>query len=198
MLPIYATALAIGGTLLLASLVLGHHGADHPGDLGGAESGIDGHVDGDGTGGGFGLFAGVLSLRFWTFAAAFFGLTGVVFTTFALADGRVTLGLATGFGAGSGLLASWTVKKLRGSVVSSLPSEIGYVGLTGEMLLEARPDEPGRIRLTAKGSLVDLPARSSERLVRGARALVVDVSGGVATVAAAPPQEETQKKEGNA
>src|SRR5581483_7770156 len=90
-LPIYATALAVGGTLLAASLLLGHHGVDHGHDFGHAGSGHEGPE--------LGLVAAFLSVRFWTFALAFFGLTGVIFErVIPLADGKQVLALATGAG----------------------------------------------------------------------------------------------------
>ncbi|MEZ0227303.1 MAG: hypothetical protein ACAI25_01655, partial [Planctomycetota bacterium] len=66
-------------------------------------------------------------------------------------------------------------------------TELGYVGLEGEVLLDVTAAEPGRIRVSARGSLVDLPARTDgPSFLKGARALVVDVANGVARIA--PPK----------
>ena len=185
MLPVYAAALAVGGTLLLASLVLGHHGADHPGfDHAG------GHGDGSAE---VGLLASFLSVRFWTFALTFFGLTGLIFEhVVPLEDGRKVLLVSAALGGTIGLAASFIVNKLRSQHVTSVPSEIGYVGLEGEVLLDVTPDEPGRIRVSARGSLIDLPARTeSGRLEKGSRALVLDVANGVAQVAPRNADKQT-------
>jgi hypothetical protein len=180
-IPIYATALAVGGTLLLASLVLGHHGADHAHDFG------HGHDASHGEEGDVALIASFLSVRFWTFALAFFGLTGLVLEkVVAVGDGRTIFVIAAVMGGTIGFGASYTFNRLRAGAraLSTVPQEMGYVGLEGEVLLAVSPEEPGRIRITAQGSLVDLPARTDgARFEKGARALVVDVTDGVARVA---------------
>jgi hypothetical protein len=105
-LTVYLAALAFGGVLLLASLVGGHDHADHHGgaqahghgqdDQHGAESDSASHVA---------LVLPFLSLRFWIFGLAFFGLTGAVLHGFGLAGPIATaiiasgLGLAMGYGA---------------------------------------------------------------------------------------------------
>jgi hypothetical protein len=186
---VYATSLAVGGTLLLASLLLGHHGADHGAEVSVPHFDGHGHTDGGADGDNdFGLGVTFLSMRFWTFTLAFFGLTGVLFDKLELASSNATAALAVGMGVGTGFVVSWTVNRLKRQVVNSLPSEVGYAGLTGEMLLEASADESGRIRIVARGSTIDLPARpqNRERLAKGTRALVVDVTDGVACVAPAP------------
>lgn len=179
MFPIYATALAVGGTLLLASVLLGHHGADHPHDFH-IGHGHDGDASPE-----VGLLASFLSLRFWTFAFAFFGLTGVIFERVVpLQNGQAVLAIAAVTGVVVGFVAATIVNKLRAETVTSTPSEIGYVGLEGEVLLDVSPQEPGRIRISARGSLIDLPARTDgPSFPKGARALVVDVADGVAKVA---------------
>jgi hypothetical protein len=177
-LPIYATALAVGGTLLLASVVLGHHGIDHGHDFGhGPNHDGSGSVE-------LGILAAFLSVRFWTFAFAFFGLTGIVFEKLVPhEDGRSVFAIATMTGGVVGFVAAWTITRLRGSTVTSVPSELGYVGLEAEVLLDVTPEEPGRIRVSARGSLVDLPARGEgARFATGERAVVLDVKDGVARI----------------
>ena len=158
---------------------------------------IDGAMHGQashhetGTEGSVGILVNLISIRFWTFALAFFGLTGVLFEGLDLGHGTNVLALAIVLGATIGFFASWLVRQLRGQVVTSASTELGFVGLTGEVLLEVTKEEPGRIRISARGSLVDLPARtSSARLERGARALVLDVQDGVASVSRAPDTKE--------
>ncbi len=181
MVPIYATALAVGGTLLLASLVLGHHGMDHGHDF------DHGHDAGHGDDGDVALIASFLSVRFWTFAFAFFGLTGLVLEKIvAVGDGRTIFVIAAVLGGVIGFGASFTFNRLRSGArsLATVPTEMSYVGLEGEVLLAVTPEEPGRIRISAQGSLVDLPARTDgARFDKGARALIVDVTDGVARVA---------------
>lgn len=217
MLAIYGGALAVGGILVGLPAVLGQHGAGGGhgglgggvGHLGHAHGGLGhvghghggvGHAHGHGgshapSGGDAGLtFESVLwltlfSLRFWSFASAFFGLTGVVLDGLGLTGSEnETLAFAIGIGSGSGLLASWLVQRLRNEVLSTIPSEEGFVGLGADVILEIQPTEAGRITLSARGSLVDLPARSEkgERLATGSKVVVVGVREGVASVVAAP------------
>ena len=188
MLAIYATALVVGGVLVVLPTLLGHHGIDAHGhaDFSHAHGG---HADGGGGGAlESALWLTVFSLRFWSYAATFFGLTGVVFDELRLVSSESeTLGLAIGTGVVSGLAASWIVARLRREFLSSVPTEAGYVGLPAEVLLEIQPEEAGRIRLSSKGSLIDIPARSrGERLAAGARVVIVETQAGVATVVAAP------------
>jgi hypothetical protein len=194
--PIYTTALAVGGTLLLASLLLGHHGADHAGGLGHGHDTAHGGNHGSETEAPVGVLVNLISIRFWTFALAFFGLTGVLFEGLDIGHGTHVLVMAIGIGFTVGYIASWLVRKLRSEVVTSVSTELSFVGLTGEVLLDVSKEEPGRIRITARGSLVDLPARTeSARLERGARALVLDVQDGVASVSRAQETQPPQTKE---
>jgi len=188
-LTIYATALAVGGTLLFGSVVLGHHGVDHGHDFGQGGGGHGGH-GGHAGGPELGLIAAFLSVRFWTFALAFFGLTGVIFEKIVpMEDGRIVLASSVVAGFVIGLAAALIVNKLRAETVTSTPSELGYVGLEGEVLLEVTPAEAGRIRVSARGSLIDLPAKTDgPSFPKGARALVVDVTDGVARVTAPAPK----------
>ena len=189
MMPIYATALGIGGTLLLLSTIGGHHGGDH----GAMDHSFDGHAGPPSAD----VAVFLLSLRFWTFALAFFGLTGVVFEGMKLvSDPRLVAGLAGGSGLVAGLGISLVLRSLKRQVVNSLPTEVGFVGLTGEVLLAVCPGDPGRIRVHSRGVDVDLPARGHDgaTLPKGSKALVVDVTDGVATVAAPPESSRTEER----
>src|SRR5678816_2807364 len=112
MLVAYVVALGIGGTLVLASLIMGgkdhdsgdgdghdqdqdgDHGHDqsHETDKGGAlvlagETAMTAH-DG-GVADAVSALLPVTSVRFWTFFLAFFGLTGLTLTAAALGPGVV-------------------------------------------------------------------------------------------------------------
>lgn len=193
MFAIYAVAAVVGGVLVFLPALLGHHGSLAQGHAGIGHGHGHGHAHaGDHGGSGLesALWLTVFSIRFWSYAAAFFGLTGLLFDGLRLVpEEGATLGVSLAVGLGSGLLASWIISRLSGQVLSSVPTEAGYVGLAAEVLLEIQPDEPGRIRLSSRGALIDLPARSQrgDHFPSGARVVVVDTQAGVATVVAAPP-----------
>jgi hypothetical protein len=186
MLAIYMTAAGVGGALILLPILLGHHGSvpghgdaghDHAADTGG-------HGVLEST-----LWLTVFSMRFWSYACAFFGFTGLLFTSLHLgASEEETLAISGATGFACGLVASAIIARLRSEAIAPVPSETGYVGVEAEVLLEIQPKEPGRIRLSSRGSLIDLPAQSQrgETFPVGARVLVVEAAGGVATVVAAP------------
>lgn len=186
MLIVYAIALLFGGTLVLASVLLGHHDVDassgaaaldHDVSVPTDDHPVDAHA---GT-----LWLPFLSLRFWTFGAAFFGLTGVLFHSLALAGEGATLGLAIGAGLVCGLVAALVIRVLSRQEASSLPTELSFVGQPADVLLDVGPSLPGRVRLSVRGSSVDLPAvtEGPQTFARGARALVVEVVDGRARVA---------------
>ena len=83
---VYLFSFALGGILLLASILLGDKDtgqadvdadADASADAGAPHQGLDHGVPGS-HGGLAGVFTAFLSMRFWMFFVAFFGLTGLV------------------------------------------------------------------------------------------------------------------------
>lgn len=105
------------------------------------------------------LWLPLLSLRFWIFFAAFFGLTGTILHLLDQSSWQLTLGTSLGFGVGAGWLVSTIVRKLRNAKVdSNIDPMRDYVGTTGEVVLAIEPGEPGLVRLKVKGVDVDLTA----------------------------------------
>ena len=152
---VYLVAMAFGATLLVASLVLGHHGHDaHDASL---------------------AWIPVFSLRFWVFFLAFGGAAG-----FALANlgssAAVAAGGALGIGWASGVIAVVAVRALGKRSVSSEVSARELVGATGTLLLPAGPGKPGKVRLEVKGRAEDFVATLVEdaaELPAGSAVLVV-------------------------
>lgn len=217
LLYVYVAALVLGGLLLVSTLFLGGDdghgdagGADGPdaggGDLhggGGAHAGHGGGGHGGGSHGGGGhgghadhagqgwhtdVWIPILSVRFWVFFLAFFGLTGTVMELLALAGTVGGLASAIGVGAAAGLGASWVVHRLGGADVGRVPTALDLRGREATVLLPMAPGERGKIRLLVQGSTVDLIARSTDEhaLARGSRCLVYDFDGSVALVVSAP------------
>ena len=147
-MPVYLGALAFGGTLLIATLVLGlgHHDVDHQADHdAAAELG----------------WLPVTSIRFWTFLLGFGGLTGTALTY--LGSGRVITAIAAatvGWLSGVGMVAVMRkVKSGPGSEVSAKDLR----GETAEVLVAIAPGTAGKVRVTAKGRIFDLIAESDDR-----------------------------------
>lgn len=193
LLPFYVGSLVLGGGLIGTSMLLGgsDHDADHDADLGAdhdADVGADHDHDHDHGHGPHGpdlagaLWLPVLSLRFWTFFLAFFGLTGTLLDALELAPADVTLGVALGMGLGCGYTTAAVIRSLRARHVdSSIDPERDYVGRAGEVLQDVLPGDPGLVRLHVKGVHVDLEAQvepGAAALRRGQKAIVLGVAEG--------------------
>lgn len=181
----YVFALIAGGILLGASIVLGGtHEAD--GDVGGHGAEGAGHAGSeDHAPAAFGALAMLISLRFWTFFLAFFGLTGMVFTLFDLAPWLITAVAAAVMGAAAGVGASLIVKQLSGRESNSASSSADYVGKTALVLVPIAKGQLGKVRLTLKGSTVDVLAASDEEpgFATKDEVLIVEMDGTTARIA---------------
>lgn len=183
----YVFALVLGSVLLGASFLLGgDHDADADVDADfdadadadfDADGDLDAHADaGHDTHGDVGGFFGVLgSMRFWTFFAAFFGLTGLVLDGLDLATEVAAMVLAIGVG----FLTGWTaVKLIRTLAANDTGVAAGvndYVGKSGELRLAAGPGRLGKIRIELKGTTVDVLAEADEPIAKGEEALIVEM-----------------------
>jgi len=189
MLVLYLITLIVGGVLLLLSIVAGggDHAGDHVGDVGGHGGHGDGdsHAHGHGHGPGEAAHVGVAealhswlpfgSLRFWTFFAAFFGLTGTAMTTLGLAGPIAIAALAGAVGYVSGLLLVRTIRQLHQHPSDSSLAAADLVGATAQVLVSIASGRTGKVRLHLKGRAVDLLAETEEpaELAAGERALVI-------------------------
>jgi len=186
-LTAYLIALAFGGTLLTASVVLGGKETDagdaHGGGGGDGGDGGDGNGDGhdghsgrggDRSGGdGFGWLPAA-SLRFWTFLLTFGGAVGTALTLLGSpASVAVVAAAALGVGWASGVGAVATVRAIAAKSADSSTSPAELVGATGQLLLGAGPTEPGKVRIDVKGRIQDFVAVSDEELATGDRVLIV-------------------------
>ncbi|MFO7563451.1 MAG: NfeD family protein [Enhygromyxa sp.] len=184
---VYVFALVLGSILLGASFLLGGD-ADTDADLD-VDADVDADVDLDGDAdhdshGDLGGFFGVLgSLRFWTFFAAFFGLTGIVLDGLNLAASPVALGLAIGVGFLTGWTAVTLLNRLAANDTGVAATIDDYVGKSGEVLIAVGPGRLGKVRIELKGTTVDVLAESDEQTIaRGDEALIVEMRGAKAAV----------------
>jgi hypothetical protein len=176
LLTAYLIAVAFGGTLLTASMVIGGKDTDsgdgHDGDGEGTDKSLE-SVGAAGAGDGFGWLP-ASSLRFWTFLLTFGGLVGTALTLLGSPASALVVGAtALGVGWASGVGAVKTVKMLSDKSSDSSTSPAELVGETGQLLLGAGPSDPGKVRLDVKGRIQDFVAISDEALAAGDRVLIV-------------------------
>lgn len=119
-----------------------------------------------------------LSLRFWTWSATFFGLTGLVLSlTGTSAAMALVLAIVAGLGIGWG--SSYVFSKLTKTAVGILPEASSHIGCEGHLLLPMARGEHSKVRLRVGGMDVDLVAESDsqEALPDGASVWVVGLRG---------------------
>lgn len=157
MIYLYIFALIVGGLLLGASLLLGGH-ADHDVEV---SADADAHEatpaaasDAQGI---ESFMLRLLSVRFWTFFCAFFGLTGVILDGFGVVPHTLLAALlSVGMGLFAGLFASWIVRVMTAESSNSAVGAADYIGKTGRLLVGFGPGGLGKVRLEIKGASIDL------------------------------------------
>ena len=200
MLPFYVGSLALGGVLIAAGILLGGDSdtdvdADIDVDVD-ADVDLDLDLDADADADAeldassafikdadAGSWLPFLSIRFWTFGLASFGLTGSLLTLLGFGDG-VAAPVSAGLGVIIGWAAAWAFRKLKGANVSADTGLSNIGGTEGEVLLPVGPGKRGKIRALIDGRWVDLLADTGDGrlLQRREKILVVSVSAGVAQV----------------
>jgi hypothetical protein len=181
---IYIGALLFGGVLIVASVLgAGDHGVD---------AHADGSPDGHSEGAGNALFAALVGIRFWSFAAAFFGLTGLLLRALGGDAMRVVapvVGVVAGVAAG--LTASFLFRRMTRESIGRVGDAAALVGREGRLLLPVAPGQPGKLRLAQPGGghldfVAQLAEGETDTLAAGSDAIVVEVRGTLAIVARAP------------
>jgi len=124
------------------------------------------------------LWLPVLSFRFWTFGAAFFGLTGTLLTSLTGAGPIVVAMLSAGVGVGVGTLSAGVVRWLRKPVGETVRKS-DYIGQAGELTLPLRKGGVTRIRLRVKERERSMLAMAPEPLAlpAGTRVVVLGIDG---------------------
>jgi membrane protein implicated in regulation of membrane protease activity len=197
---LYLFSFALGGILLLASILLGDKdGGGHDGDAD-AEAGSSGPTQGidhgvaDSHGSVAGLFTAFLSLRFWMFFLAFFGLTGLILDGLDLMQSSPTaLVLSIAMGLLTGQVTVAVFRSLSGSETSTSAGAPDYVGKSGRVLVSFGPGSLGKLRLTLKGTTVDVLATSDDErpFTSGDEAMVIQMNDTTAMVARVPVRDHT-------
>lgn len=102
-----------------------------------------------------------LSFKFWTFALAFFGLTGVIFEGLGLIDSSMAvLGLSAGLGLISGLGVAWAMHKVGYSEVTRGITENHYLGQTARVVLPIRGTRRGKVQMQIQGKTIEMLAET--------------------------------------
>jgi hypothetical protein len=197
MLALYLAALGFGGTMILVSLVLGagdkelgQHEADHNVDKTfdkDLDKSVDKTFDKD-------LDKGVslsawwlLSMRFWTFGLASFGLTGTLLSMLSV-PAVLTAVLAVAVGLGIGLGAARLFRALNRDEVTGATELSRYIGEEARVVVPVRRDQPGKIAIQSLAGRVEMMAttRDEQPLEVGTTVLVASVERGVADVSRMP------------
>jgi hypothetical protein len=197
---VYLFSFALGGLLLLTSIFLGDKDSGHDGgDAGDADHGAgptaDKGVDHGvmASHGSFaGLFTAFLSMRFWMFFLAFFGLTGLVLDGLDLIESHgLALGLALAMGLLTGQGTAAVFRSLSASETSTAAGVGDYVGKSGRVLISFGPGSLGKLRLTLKGTTVDVLATTEDErpFTSGEEALVIQMNDTTAVVARLPARD---------
>ena len=201
MLALYLVAAIVGGGLVLFSALggLAHGGMDPGGgidadhDLGGADVHVSDaelapsvdHDAGADTAPAAEFWIPFTSLRFWTYLAAVFGVTGLALTLFAKTGEPFTMVVSIVTGLVMGLAASGIVHWIAKNESQSAISEQDFLGAEAKVLVPVRGRLPGKVRLQVKGSTVDLVAIAEDgrEIEAGDEVLVVGFEGNNARVA---------------
>lgn len=169
MLTLYAITLAVGGTLILASIVMGGEDFDADGDF---------DTDGDIDVGGALAWLPLASLRFWTFFLGFFGLTGVAMIWSGALKTEPIIGVISGVtGYFAGIAAVKVFRGLRDNQTDSSVRLTDYAGATGTVSVGIAPDKTGKVTTRLRGRIVELMAVSEEgTIASGEKVLIVEVN----------------------
>ena len=187
MVVVYVGSLLFGGVLIAASFF----GAGHDADVhGGGDTDHGSNVDGGHDQSQASAILSLFGLRFWSFGAAFFGLTGVVLHLIGGPALAVAAPLISGgVGAAAGLGASTAFRTLARDTIGQVKGASALVGREGRLLLPVARTQRGKVRMPVPGGgHVDLLAESDDddALDAGVEVLIVEVRGNVAIVERAP------------
>jgi len=178
MLAVYVVCAVLGVGLALIAALIGDHSHDAHFEVGHHEFGHGGPENH--------LWLPFLSLRFWTYGLAGFGLTGFLLSIFTKTPPASVIGFAAFTAIACGAMIAILVRVAQQAQTTSETTTRDMLGLEAQVLVAIRPGQLGKVRLSAKGELIDMIAISDEEaaIEAGTRALVVGIEGDHARVIA--------------
>lgn len=190
---LYLFSVIVGGILLAASILLGSKDVEADAHV---DAEVDADADADGAldkdlgahGDAAGFLYLFLSLRFWIFFLAFFGLTGIVMDVLGLVSHElVGLALAIGMGLLVGTGATSVIRMLSRERSGEAVESKDYVGKTARVLVPFEGQRVGKVRVEIGGRSVDLLASAveedAEKYGGKEEVLIVEMDGSRARVA---------------
>lgn len=177
MLTLYVALLVVGGALVVASMFGAGHGDADVGAEVAADAGVDAasvEASADGPSAEHGgaeealAWLGFFGLRFWTWAAAFGGLTGLALRFIAGIPEPAAAIASSLMALLAGASASATYRLLARAQTTSAVSEDELVGQDAEVVValgggdSARLGAPGKVRVSLRGEVLDLVADTHE------------------------------------
>ena len=139
----------------------------------------DSGFDSDGSGGQLTL---LFSTPFWSFSLFGFGLCGLLATVLAASQAQI-VPVAVLAGLAMGWSAAQVLRLIGRRNVNSLVCTEDLVGLEGRVTLEVGSDNRGFVELTARGSLIRRPARSTQGTIpQNTRVVIVNCDDHTLTV----------------
>ena len=180
----YLFALVVALGMLAVQIAAGSRGAEHHG--GAAPAGHDADAASPDQ---LGLWTLFLSLRFWTFAALGFGLSGSLMHLFALAGPIVVFVIAAMAGLASGVFAELAFRAVRRTATTTETRASQAVGRIGRVVVPCGRGMTGQVRIQLAGASVDLLATTDdESIAKGEAVLIEDVQHNVARVSRKPEE----------
>ncbi|MEC8277252.1 MAG: NfeD family protein [Myxococcota bacterium] len=211
MLPFYIGAFLLGGILIMASIVLGGGNDDFDKDISldkdfdfNADADFDADIEADGAidadlsaatgdldGEGWLPF---LSMRFWTFALACFGMSGTFMNALGTSD-LISAPISAVTGIGLGWMIAYAFHRLKTDTVSSNTSTTSLVNQEGKALLPISKEQRGKVRLSLGTEILDLEAITNDPMPieRGEKIIIVSVKGGTAVISSMIPLSQKKR-----
>jgi hypothetical protein len=201
---LYWFAFVVGVGMFLFSLAADIFG-DADVDAGGADIDVDAdvdvdvHVDADGHAGHDTADFRILSVRNATYFLFAFGVTGVILTW--LTGGTrpfVTVGVATALGITGAAISTLAFGWVRRTEAGDLPTDRGWIGLTGRVMLPLSMEGSGKILVVRGSREHELLARPFDRdpvnPEQWVHVTILDMKSGVALVAPGDPALEEPER----
>lgn len=161
------------GLIVLSAVggVFGHHDMDHSPEppahdgeinVGEAVQHIGQHTAESVAGAG--LWLPFLSLRFWTYFIGAFGLIGCLLTWFKASAEPTTVIASAISGVVMGLAAAYSMRLLKTNEISDAAKASDMLGVEAKVTVGGREGQPGKVRMTIKGDIIDMLALREDGL----------------------------------